>query len=34
MKTEKKYLSETELNNINQKYRNKTSVICDDIMKL
>ena len=34
MKTEKGYLSETEINNINQKYRYKTSVIIDDIMKL
>ena len=34
MKTEKKYLSETELNNINQKYRNTISIITDDIMKL
>ena len=34
MKTERKYLSETEINNINQKYRNTISVTSDDIMKL
>ncbi len=34
MKTEREYLSETEIKNINQKYRCKSSVISDEIMKL
>lgn len=34
MKNLNNHLSETEINSINQKYRNKTSVISDEIMKL
>ena len=34
MKTEKAYLSDTELKSIDQKYRCKSSVVSDDIMKL